>query len=207
VGDRLRSGLRCRFPSSIRPEAKGVKKERQRSSREDDKAVSNHRKREDLVHSALKMGLATPRMLMSDIILRRRASERTGLAGQRQSGTNRLPRYRISIVAQPGEHLLADHVFSFFGRTITITSQEQLLAILALAVVATAWGVQLFRRRRSVVVQRSAVVTSWCTSCRGSRMRSIVSPTIGRPGDFCRDSQAEESRGILSPSSARGARV
>jgi len=53
--------------------------------------------------------------------------------------------------------LLSDHVISFFGRTITITNHEQLLAILVLAVIATAWAVQLFRRRRSVVVQKSAV--------------------------------------------------
>ena len=53
--------------------------------------------------------------------------------------------------------MLSDHVISFFGRTFTITSHEQLLAILVLAVMATAWAVQLFRRRRSVVVQRSAV--------------------------------------------------
>jgi hypothetical protein len=53
--------------------------------------------------------------------------------------------------------LLSDHVFHFFGRAIAITSHEELLAILAITVVATAWAVQLFRRRRSVVVQRSTV--------------------------------------------------
>lgn len=53
--------------------------------------------------------------------------------------------------------MLSDHVFHFFGRTITITSHEQFLAILLLAVAATAWAVQQFRRRRAVVLQRSAV--------------------------------------------------
>jgi hypothetical protein len=53
--------------------------------------------------------------------------------------------------------LLSDHVFHFFGRTVTITSGEQFLAILALVVAATAWAVQQFRRRRAVVLQRSAV--------------------------------------------------
>jgi len=53
--------------------------------------------------------------------------------------------------------LLSDHVISLFGRTITITTQEQLFVVVLLAVAVTAWAVQLFRRRRSVVVQRSAV--------------------------------------------------
>jgi hypothetical protein len=53
--------------------------------------------------------------------------------------------------------LLSDHVYHFFGRSITITSHEQLLAILLLTVAATAWAVQQFRRRRAVVLQRSAV--------------------------------------------------
>jgi hypothetical protein len=53
--------------------------------------------------------------------------------------------------------LLSDHLFHFFGRTITITSQEQILAIVFLVVAATTWGVLQFRRRRSVVVHRSAV--------------------------------------------------
>jgi hypothetical protein len=55
------------------------------------------------------------------------------------------------------EHLLSDHVFHFFGRTITITGREEFLAIMVLVVAATAWAVQQFRRRRAVVLQRSAV--------------------------------------------------
>jgi hypothetical protein len=53
--------------------------------------------------------------------------------------------------------LLSDHIYHLFGRAITITSHEQLLAIILLAVAATAWAVQQFRRRRAVVLQRSAV--------------------------------------------------
>jgi hypothetical protein len=55
------------------------------------------------------------------------------------------------------EHLLSDHVFHFFGRTITITGREEFLAIMVLVVAATAWAVQQFRRRRAVVLQRSTV--------------------------------------------------
>ncbi len=53
--------------------------------------------------------------------------------------------------------MLSDHVFHFFGRTITLTSSEQLMAIVVLVIAATAWAILQFRRRRSVVVQRSAV--------------------------------------------------
>jgi hypothetical protein len=53
--------------------------------------------------------------------------------------------------------LLSDHIFHLFGRAITITSHEQLLGIVMLVVAATAWAVQQFRRRRAVVLQRSAV--------------------------------------------------
>jgi hypothetical protein len=55
------------------------------------------------------------------------------------------------------ENLLSDHVFHFFGRTITITGREEFLAIMVLVVAATAWAVQQFRRRRAVVLQRSTV--------------------------------------------------
>jgi hypothetical protein len=53
--------------------------------------------------------------------------------------------------------LLSDHVYHLFGRAITITSHEQLLAIILLVAAATAWAVLQFRRRRAVVLQRSAV--------------------------------------------------
>jgi len=92
--------------------------------------------------------------------------------------------------------LLSDHVFSFFGRTITITSQEQLLAILALAVVATAWGVQLCRRRRSVVVQRSAVSDQLVYEL--SRIADALDRIANHPADqviSAATRRAEESRG------------
>lgn len=53
--------------------------------------------------------------------------------------------------------MLSDHVFHFFGRTITVTGREEFLAIMVLVVAATAWAVQQFRRRRAVVLQRFAV--------------------------------------------------
>jgi hypothetical protein len=55
------------------------------------------------------------------------------------------------------EELLSDHVFYVFGRSFTFTGREQLVVILAVAVLATAWGVLQFRRRRVVVLQRSIV--------------------------------------------------
>jgi hypothetical protein len=53
--------------------------------------------------------------------------------------------------------LLSDHIFSFFGRTFTITRYEQLVAVAIVCIIATAWAVQQFRRKRVIVVQRSTV--------------------------------------------------
>ncbi len=53
--------------------------------------------------------------------------------------------------------MLSDHVFHFFGRTVTLTGNEQLLLVVILAIAATSWAVQQFRRRRSIVIQRSMV--------------------------------------------------
>ncbi len=53
--------------------------------------------------------------------------------------------------------MLSDHVIHLLGRTIVITGNEQFLAIVVVAIVATAWAIQQFRRRRSVVLQRSVV--------------------------------------------------
>ena len=75
------------------------------------------------------------------------------MAGEKASNTC----VAVHISPSREEKLLSDHVFHLFGRTITITSHEQFLAILLLAVAATAWAVQQFRRRRAVVLQRSAV--------------------------------------------------
>jgi hypothetical protein len=79
------------------------------------------------------------------------------------------------------EKLLSDHVFSIFGRTITITSQEELLAIVAIAVLATAWAVRLFRRKRTVVVQRSAVSDQMLYEL--SRIADALERIANRPAD------------------------
>jgi hypothetical protein len=79
------------------------------------------------------------------------------------------------------EKLLSDHVISIFGRTITITSQEELLAIVAIAVLATAWAVQLFRRKRTVVVQRSAVSDQLLYEL--SRIADALERIANRPAD------------------------
>jgi len=53
--------------------------------------------------------------------------------------------------------VLSDYPFHFLGRTITITGREQFLAFVLLFVAAVTWGVLQVRRRRAVVLQRSAV--------------------------------------------------
>jgi len=53
--------------------------------------------------------------------------------------------------------LLSDHVFTLFGRTITITSTEQLTAALIFVALVTLWIFRLSRRRRVVTLQRSPV--------------------------------------------------
>ncbi|PYT75312.1 MAG: hypothetical protein DMG39_00145 [Acidobacteria bacterium] len=53
--------------------------------------------------------------------------------------------------------MLSDYPFHFLGRTITITGREQFLAFVFLFVAAVTWGVLQVRRRRAVVLQRSAV--------------------------------------------------
>lgn len=91
--------------------------------------------------------------------------------------------------------MLSDHVISLFGRTITITNHEQLLAILVLAVIATAWTVQLFRRRRSVVVQRSAVSDQLLYEL--TRIADALERIANHPADqviAAANKRAEESR-------------
>src|SRR5258708_39489275 len=104
------------------------------------------------------------------------------------------------------EKLLSDHVFSFFGRTITITSHEQFLAILVLAVAATAWAVQQFRRRRTVVVQRSAVSDQVVYEL--SRIADALDRIANRPADqviaAASSRQTEESTGGRIPLSLFG---
>jgi len=101
--------------------------------------------------------------------------------------------------------LLSDHIFHFFGRTITITSHEQLLAIIALVAVATAWAVQQFRRRRSVVVQRSAVSDQVVYEL--SRIADALDRIANRPVDqyiASTSKETEESTGGRIPMSMFG---
>ncbi len=102
--------------------------------------------------------------------------------------------------------MLSDHVFQFFGRTITITSHEQFLAILVLAVAATAWAVQQFRRRRTVVVQRSAVSDQVVYEL--SRIADALDRIANRPADqviaAASNRETEESTGGRIPLSMFG---
>jgi len=53
--------------------------------------------------------------------------------------------------------VLSDYPFHFFGRSITITEHEQFLALVFAAVAVTTWVILQSRRRRAVVLHRSAV--------------------------------------------------
>ena len=93
--------------------------------------------------------------------------------------------------------MLSDHVFHFFSRTITISGREELLAIVVLAVAATAWAVQQFRRRRAVVVQRSAVSDQLLYEL--SRIADALDRIANHPADqviAAASKKVEESRGI-----------
>jgi len=123
-------------------------------------------------------------------------------AGEKASNTCVVVHYSHS----REEKLLSDHVFHFFGRAITITSNEQFLAITVLVVAATAWAVQQFRRRRSVVVQRSAVSDQ--IVCELSRIADALERIANRPADqviaAASNRQAEESTGGRIPLSMFG---
>lgn len=90
--------------------------------------------------------------------------------------------------------MLSDHVFHFFGRTITLTSHEQLLLIVILVIAATAWAVQQFRRRRSIVIQRSAVSDQVVYEL--SRIADALDRIANRPVDqaIAAASQRDDSR-------------
>src|SRR6267378_4470400 len=104
------------------------------------------------------------------------------------------------------ENLLSDHVFHFFSRTITITGREELLAIVVLVVAATAWAVQQFRRRRAVVLQRSAVSDQVVYEL--SRIADALDRISNRPVDqviaAAASRQTEESTGGRIPLSLFG---
>src|SRR5216683_5743162 len=97
------------------------------------------------------------------------------------------------------EKLLSDHVFHFFGRTITITGYEQFLAIVVFVIAATAWAIQQFRRRRSVVLQRSAVSDQLVYEL--SRIADALDRIANRPADqliaSASSRQPEESTGRI----------
>jgi hypothetical protein len=102
--------------------------------------------------------------------------------------------------------LLSDYVFSFFGRTITITSHEELLAIILVVVAVTAWAVQQFRRRRSIVLQRSVVSDQVVYEL--SRIADALDRIANRPADqviaAASTKQTEESSGGRIPFSMFG---
>jgi len=92
------------------------------------------------------------------------------------------------------EDLLSDHVFRLFNRSVTITGNEQFLAVVILVIAATAWAVQQFRRRRAVVVQRSAVSDQVVYEL--SRIADALERIANRPADqyitAASDRQTEE---------------
>jgi hypothetical protein len=104
------------------------------------------------------------------------------------------------------EKLLSDHVFHFFSRTITITANEQFLAIVMFVAAVTAWAVQQFRRRRSVVVQRSTVSDQLVYEL--SRIADALDRISNRPADqviaAASSRQTEESTGGRIPLSMFG---
>jgi hypothetical protein len=105
------------------------------------------------------------------------------------------------------EHLLSDHVYHFFGRTITITGREEFLTILVLVVAATAWAVQQFRRKRAVVLQRSIVSDQLVYEL--SRIADALDRISNRPLDPfitapTREQERDESTGGRIPLSMFG---
>ena len=93
--------------------------------------------------------------------------------------------------------MLSDHVFNFFGRTITITSHEQFITILLAVIMATSWAVQQFHRRRTVVLQRSVVTDQLAIEL--ARIADALDRIANRPADqliAAVNKKTEESRGI-----------
>lgn len=77
--------------------------------------------------------------------------------------------------------MLSDHILSFFGRTFTITRYEQLVAGTILCIIVTAWVVQQFRRKRVIVVQRSAISDQLLFEL--SRIADSLEIIANRPAD------------------------
>jgi hypothetical protein len=102
--------------------------------------------------------------------------------------------------------LLSDHVFSVFGRTLTVTTYEQIVTGSILLVAATVWVVQQFRRKRTVVVQRSVVSDQVVYEL--SRIADALDRIANRPADQAiaaiSNRQTEESTGGRIPLSLFG---
>lgn len=77
--------------------------------------------------------------------------------------------------------MLSDYPFHLFGRTINITGQEQFLALVFILIAVATWGVLLFRRRRAVVLQRSAVTDQMVYEM--SRIADALDRLATRPMD------------------------
>ena len=93
--------------------------------------------------------------------------------------------------------MLSEHVISFFGRSITITRTEEFVAIAAVIAVATAWAVMQFRRRRVVILHRSAVSDQMLYEL--SRIADALDRIANRPVDHAfseTNLRPEESRTI-----------
>ena len=94
------------------------------------------------------------------------------------------------------EELLSDHVFTIFDRTLTVTGYEQLVTGAIVLIALGAWVVQLFRRRRTVVLQRSAVSDQLLHDL--SRIADSLECIANRPADqviAAANRRTEESRG------------
>jgi hypothetical protein len=105
------------------------------------------------------------------------------------------------------ENLLSDHVYHFFGRSVTITGGEKLMAIIVVVAAVTAWAVQQFRRRRAVVLQRSTVSDQLVYEL--SRIADALDRISNRPVDpFIaapnRETERDESTGGRIPLSMFG---
>ncbi len=77
--------------------------------------------------------------------------------------------------------MLSDYPVHLLGRTINITGQEQFLAVVFIFVAAATWGVLQFRRRRAVVLQRSAVTDQMVYEL--SRIADALDRLATRPMD------------------------
>jgi hypothetical protein len=101
--------------------------------------------------------------------------------------------------------LLSDHVFSVFGRTLTITTYEEIVTGSIVLIAVTVWAVQQFRRRRTVAVQRSVVSDQVVYEL--SRIADALDRISNRPVDqviAAASRQTEESTGGRIPLSLFG---